>query len=744
VKPYYERIDRGANNEMALVFVHGLLGDYQQTWGKFPELVLADSTFYQYDFLYWGYPTRLLPNQSRFMSWVGRWFPGIGNRLPDIASLADALYTDLNNLEIGGSYKHIVLIGHSMGGLIIKKMIIRALCDSPEKTELLNRIEHLVFFATPSDGVQLPALLSAHPQAKDVQCDAEVINYLRNEWINRVHGVRIDDALQPGKRFIATTAVLGLEDNAVPQSSAASFYIDVRTVPGNHCTICKPTRREDTVFQILRAVVLDLPKLPVIIQKTASDTIALGVSEAPAVPIETPESSQPLSEEPSAVGKAFALAEEERFSEAYQVLIDEISRNPDPNGVNSIIPYVIYRLHDRGWTEGFARLKQFAAENPTFTEAPFWLGIAYEQAEDWEQAIICLMKWRSLCSSPPEKVHATIRLAKTFVDADRGDQALAELREAFKNAEDPPERADIMKALGETLLKVRKADPAIGIACYTKSLALRPTDKSLRFDLAYKHGGAITTAEVLHHYQRILHQETNQYAANNAGVAAQKLELPFTGIDYLKQAADQNNTLAMANMAGDLIKAGFEKLAKDILNNAKQQAEVNDNVDLHLAQIVKRRKSEQEKLDELEQQVKAIIKWRCDEAEAIAKEPIQPGVICGVYEGVSGTRISVTSGTDGIIVGSSPSASDGLTFTGRIEGGLLICSWNTVQPEQKPASPFTILGGMGLGFSAPRKGKGVLIIESLGKLLRGYRVMQNEPLKPIEWTLRQIESVVAG
>jgi tetratricopeptide (TPR) repeat protein len=736
VKSYYERIDRGAHNEMALVFVHGLFGDYQETWGKFPDLVLVDSTFYQYDFIYWGYPTRLLPNQSRFLSWVGRWLPGIGNRLPDIASLASALAADLNNLEIAGSYKRIVLIGHSMGGLIIKKMIIKALCDLPEKTELLNRIEHLVFFATPSDGVQLPALLSAHPQAKDIQCDGEAINDLRNEWIKRVHGVRIDDALQSGKRFISTTAILGLEDNAVSHSSAASFYADVKTVQGNHCTICKPNRREDTVFQILRAIVLDVPKLPVIIEKTASDIIALGISEAPAVPVATPESSQ--RQELSVVGRSFDLAEKEEFSQAYRLLVDAFSKDPDPYGDNMMIPYAIYHLYDKGWAGGFGGLKQFATDNPTVPDAFLWLGIAYERVEDWEQAITCFMKRRSLCSSPSEKLHATIRLSKTFLDADREDEALAELRGAFENAKDPPERADLMKALGYVLIKVRKGDPTIGAACYTKSLALMPGDKSLRFDLAYKHGGAITPAEVLHHYLRILEQGSDQYAANNAGVAAEKLELPFTAIDYLKQSADQNNTLAMANMAGSLITAGFEKLGKEILNNAKQQAEVNDSVDLRLAQIVKQRKSEQEKLVELESQAQAIIKWRCQEAEAIARKPAQPQAICGVYAGVPGSLISITSGIDGIILGTSQANSDGLTFTGRIEGGLLMFSWNTVQTEQKSTSPFTILGGIGLGFSSSRKGKGALIIENHGKLLRGYRVAQDEPLKPIEWTLRQI------
>ena len=39
----------------AVVFVHGLGGDYRETWGDFPELVATDPDLPAMDILLWGY-----------------------------------------------------------------------------------------------------------------------------------------------------------------------------------------------------------------------------------------------------------------------------------------------------------------------------------------------------------------------------------------------------------------------------------------------------------------------------------------------------------------------------------------------------------------------------------------------------------------------------------------------------------------------------------------------------------------
>lgn len=41
----------------AVVFVHGIGGDFLETWGAFPELLASDPELPELDILLWGYQT---------------------------------------------------------------------------------------------------------------------------------------------------------------------------------------------------------------------------------------------------------------------------------------------------------------------------------------------------------------------------------------------------------------------------------------------------------------------------------------------------------------------------------------------------------------------------------------------------------------------------------------------------------------------------------------------------------------
>ena len=247
---HFYRIKRGGN-QAAIVFVHGLFGHYRQTWGEFPFLVTQDTSLNHCDIICWGYPSKL---RVRHLCSL---MPFVGDRMPTVTDVANALNSDLNNPEIGCDYTDLVLVGHSLGGLVIKKMIIAAL-QNPTQTnpDLLNRIRRVVLYATPSEGVQLPILCKAHPQAKDLACDENFVNQLQTKWSDCVDEVPPNGTPTGGKRYIPVTVVVGLEDNAVTRDSAKSFHHDVETASGNHTEVCKPPDRDHTSFQVLKDRVL--------------------------------------------------------------------------------------------------------------------------------------------------------------------------------------------------------------------------------------------------------------------------------------------------------------------------------------------------------------------------------------------------------------------------------------------------------------------------------------------------------
>ena len=246
---HYIRIRRGGNYA-AVVFVHGILGHHSKTWGEFPFLLSQDSRLAHCDVISWGYPSDLQISRMAKLPFLGR-------RLPDIATVANSLSTDLCNDQIAGEYGDLILVGHSMGGLVLLQMILNLLTTPNPDSRILPRLRHLVLFATPTDGVQIPLIARVHPQAKGISIDSTLVETIRREWVARVRSVRLEDQEMPGKLYLPVTAIAGLEDSAVPAKSAASMFERVRTAPGSHTTVVKPDSRDHSSFQILREILLE-------------------------------------------------------------------------------------------------------------------------------------------------------------------------------------------------------------------------------------------------------------------------------------------------------------------------------------------------------------------------------------------------------------------------------------------------------------------------------------------------------
>lgn len=133
-----------------IVFVHGLQGDPKRTWTAedaagaarfWPEWVARDLPGAAVWCL--GYPTTV-------NRWVGRSMP-----LHDLAvSVLDRLLTK----DIGVD-RPLVFVGHSMGGLVIKEMLLESEASSQPRWQTLSaRTEAVMFLGTPHTGSDLPAL----------------------------------------------------------------------------------------------------------------------------------------------------------------------------------------------------------------------------------------------------------------------------------------------------------------------------------------------------------------------------------------------------------------------------------------------------------------------------------------------------------------------------------------------------------------------------------------------------------
>jgi len=109
-----------------IMFLHGWTGDREETWKMFPHLVCGDYDFRDDDVLSIGYPTYLI-GSNLTMEQFGGW-------------LADKLAA--NNLQ---RYDRIVIIAHSIGGLLARQIVLE------QRPELKN-IVLLVEIGTPHQG----------------------------------------------------------------------------------------------------------------------------------------------------------------------------------------------------------------------------------------------------------------------------------------------------------------------------------------------------------------------------------------------------------------------------------------------------------------------------------------------------------------------------------------------------------------------------------------------------------------
>jgi len=107
-------------SDIVIVFVHGVLGDSETTWGTgkayWPFMLFGDSTFDGSDIFVYSYPTSMWASQS-----------------PD--ELAEDMRVQLNAYGVS-DHRRIVFLAHSMGGLITRAFLVKNRAVA-ERTTLL-------------------------------------------------------------------------------------------------------------------------------------------------------------------------------------------------------------------------------------------------------------------------------------------------------------------------------------------------------------------------------------------------------------------------------------------------------------------------------------------------------------------------------------------------------------------------------------------------------------------------------
>ncbi len=216
----------------AIIFVQGFTGSGATTWTELLPRIEAQRNLESWDIYTVTYATSLSLDISEL-------WPADAN----LKTLGQRLATDLAQAALA-PYNGLVLIAHSMGGLVVQK----ALVDYPT---LVRRTRCVILLGTPSDGLKKSSGAASllKRQLKDMAWGSPFITALRADW-----QAKFGDRLP-----FSFLAVAGERDQFVPpDSSLAPFPLEQQAVvPGNHVSMLSPAAADDNLVRLIDRRICD-------------------------------------------------------------------------------------------------------------------------------------------------------------------------------------------------------------------------------------------------------------------------------------------------------------------------------------------------------------------------------------------------------------------------------------------------------------------------------------------------------
>ncbi|AXA91235.1 DUF4384 domain-containing protein [Massilia sp. YMA4] len=264
----FEPARAGPAASTLVVFVHGVLGDAVTTFGadrehNWPVLLASDPAFAgQLAVLSLGYRSAPLAGGS------------------NVNEIANRLLVRLRDKDVFRRYRHVVFVAHSMGGLVVKRMLVQLQADAPSE---LGAVAAVFFIATPAGGADLAdvsAWVSGNPQFRDMRgIDANtLLQAYEDDW-QALLRARPSQRPYPRAFCVYETRATG-PFHVVPRSrTQAGCDERPNAFEADHLGIVKPVRR-DGVYEyvgarIRRVLAGDYLALQIHAQLTAADDTVL-------------------------------------------------------------------------------------------------------------------------------------------------------------------------------------------------------------------------------------------------------------------------------------------------------------------------------------------------------------------------------------------------------------------------------------------------------------------------------------
>lgn len=221
-----------------IIFVHGFGGNATGTWDEFSKLKNDHERFTESDIIFYGYPS--LQQQVNNNALIFKKFI-LDNQKPT-NDYNDCSYRNITNES---EYESIVLVGHSLGAIIIRRALL-TLKQEGGHNVLLDKIKMLLF-APAHKGTLIKASYISGPTLLGVLGSIGI--YKTPSFSNlQSNSATITSLLQDTQHYIdigdfdftiAAKVIWANEDQIVENDR---FFLDPVAIPeeGSHTSICKP------------------------------------------------------------------------------------------------------------------------------------------------------------------------------------------------------------------------------------------------------------------------------------------------------------------------------------------------------------------------------------------------------------------------------------------------------------------------------------------------------------------------
>jgi hypothetical protein len=216
------------NNTTLIVFIAGLGGE--KSWKKMAQLMGSEPEFNNIDYLAYHSPQSL-----------------------DIEENIQRALTILKNYS--SNYAETIFVGHSIGGIMIKRMLLRETTKNPGTSRLPNMV---ITFGTPFDTdkftVSLFKRLGARifwttvpPLSREV-FDLETLKEINSDWRKAANTSPINQIKQIN--------IFGVQDETAPARFEGRSK-DTVFITGDHLGIITPESKQACSWIVFKSVVLD-------------------------------------------------------------------------------------------------------------------------------------------------------------------------------------------------------------------------------------------------------------------------------------------------------------------------------------------------------------------------------------------------------------------------------------------------------------------------------------------------------